>query len=107
MCGREEKKIENVQVVQYADDISIYATILNIAALTKSINDYVPMYVIEFLNEQELAVSPEKSMKSDSFSPDTKEFKHHPKFMINNFHVLLEYHPKMFGVTYDTMYTML
>ena len=93
----------NVQVVQYADDISIYATGNNIDALTKAINDFVPE-VIEFLNDRELKVSPEKSTVT-LFTPDTKEAKIHPDVQINNTKVPLEHFPKLLGVTFDTMFT--
>jgi hypothetical protein len=94
---------KNVQVVQYADDISIYSTGLDINALTEAINKFVPK-VIEFLNERELIVSPEKSTVT-LFTPDTKEYKIHPKVLINNIQVKLEHEPKLLGVTYDTMLT--
>ena len=93
----------NVQIIQYADDISIYATGKDIAELTRAINNYVP-FVIDFLNNRELKVSPEKSTVT-LFTPDTKEAKIHPKVLINNTLVPLEHHPKLLGVTYDTMFT--
>ena len=97
------KPPDNVQIIQYADDISIYATGLNIDALTESINKYVPS-VIDFLNDRELVVSPEKSTVT-LFTPDTKEFKIHPKIMMDDVLVPLEHYPKLLGVTHDTMYT--
>ena len=93
----------NVKIVQYADDISIYVTGLNIDKLTKLINDFVPE-IINFLKDRELIVSPEKSTVT-LFTPDTKEHKLHPNVMINNILVPLEHHPKLLGVTHDTMYT--
>ena len=94
---------KGIQVVQYADDISIYATGLDIDALTEAINAYVPK-VIDFLSERELTVSPEKSTVT-LFTPDTKEYKIHPQVKINNILVKLEHEPKLLGVTYDTMLT--
>jgi len=89
-------------VVQYADDISIYATGKPHAALANAINNYIPE-VLDFLEERELKVSPTKSTVT-LFTPDTKEFKDHPKVVIKNEVVKLELKPKLLGVTFDTMY---
>ncbi len=94
---------KNIVVVQYADDISIYATGKPHAALADAINKYIPE-VLDFLEERELKVSPTKSTVT-LFTPDTKEFKEHPIVVIKNEVVKLELKPKLLGVTFDTMYT--
>ncbi len=55
---------------------------MNIDALTESINKYFPS-VIDFFNDRELVVSPE-TFTVTLFTPDTKEFKVHPKIMIED-----------------------
>ena len=94
---------DNVQVVQYADDISIYATGKPISGLTNAINYYIPS-VIEFLEERELQVSPSKSTVT-LFTPDTREAKIHPLGKMDRNLVPHEPNPKLLGVTFDTMYT--
>ena len=94
---------DNVQVVQYADDISIYATGKPISGLTNAINYYIPS-VIEFLEERELQVSPSKSTVT-LFTPDTREAKIHPQVKMDRNIVPHEPNPKLLGVTFDTMYT--
>ena len=64
------KPPDNVQVIQYADDISIYATGKPIHGLTNAINFYIPS-VLAFLEEHELKVSPTKSVTL--FTPDKKK----------------------------------
>jgi hypothetical protein len=51
---------QGVNIVQYADDISIYSTGTDIPSLTEAINDYSPQ-LLDFLEERDLIVSPEKS----------------------------------------------
>ena len=92
-----------VKLVQYADDISVYATGKNIQALSNGINSYIDR-LVDFLEERELAVSPEKSTVT-LFTPDTKEFKIHPNVQIKNKRVKLDQSPKLLGVTFDTMHT--
>ena len=97
------KPPEGVKVVQYADDISIYATGKDIPALTVAINGYAKR-VSEYLKERELLVSPEKSTVT-LFTPDTKEYKIHPQVQLDGKVVDLCHTPKLLGVTFDTMYT--
>jgi hypothetical protein len=94
---------KNIQVVQYADDISIYATGKPFQNLASAINQYIPK-VLEFLEERELQVSPTKSTVT-LFTPDTKEFKEQPEIKMKDCTVPHEHTPKLLGVTFDTMYT--
>ncbi len=97
------KPPSNIQVVQYADDISIYATGKPFQSLADAINKYIPK-VLEFLEERELQVSPTKSTVT-LFTPDTKEYKEQPEIKMKDVTVPHEHKPKLLGVTFDTMYT--
>ena len=97
------KPPDNIQVVQYADDISIYATGKLIQSLANAINEYIPK-VLEFLEERELQVSPTKSTVT-LFTPDTKEYKEKPEIKMKEVIVPHEHKPKLLGVTFDTMFT--
>jgi hypothetical protein len=92
-----------IKVVQYADDISIYSSGKSITSMSISINNYVNK-VTDFLEERELLVSPEKSTVT-LFTPDSHEAKIHPQIKIKNLLVPLEKHPRLLGVTFDTMHT--
>jgi hypothetical protein len=94
---------DSIKVIQYADDISIYATGKSIVELTQSINVYTPQ-VLTFLKERELKVSPEKSTVT-LFTPDKREANIHPQVKIHDVLVPLEKNPKLLGVTFDTTYT--
>lgn len=94
---------KNVQIIQYADDISIYATGNPINKLSTAINNYVPA-VLKFLEERELQVSPTKSTVT-LFTTDTKEFKVKPVVDMDKVQVPHEHTPKLLGVTFDTMYS--
>ena len=93
---------KGIEIVQYADDISIYASGTNIDALTSQINVYLET-LLNFLEERELLVSPEKSTVT-LFSPDTKDYKIHPQVFLRNQLVRLENKPKLLGVTFDTLH---
>ena len=93
----------NVHVVQYADDISVYCSGTDLAALSRDIQQYATA-LTAFLEERELIVSPEKSTVT-LFTPDTKEANIHPTIIVNNTAVKLEKNPKLLGITFDTIYT--
>jgi len=92
-----------IKLIQYADDISIYATGRNIDILAANITEYAKE-ISSFLAERELLVSPEKSTVT-LFTPDTKEAKIHPNVKLNDQLVPLSRTPKLLGVTFDTMIT--
>ena len=94
---------DGIKIVQYADDISVYASGTNLDLLCNSINIYIKK-VVDFLSERNLIVSPEKSTVT-LFTPDTKEANIHPQVKIDNQLVVLDKYPKLLGVTFDTMYT--
>lgn len=92
---------DGITIIQYADDISIYTSGTNIELMTNRLNTYLNT-LSDFLEERELKVSPEKSTVT-LFSPDTKDYKIHPKIYIRNQLVTLENTPKLLGVTFDSL----
>ena len=58
-----------VDLVMYADDLSAYATGVDVQILCDRLNTYVPI-LLQFFEERDLIVSPEKS--SHPFLPPTK-----------------------------------
>lgn len=94
---------EGIHIIQYADDISVYTSGTNTTTMTEAINNYIKS-VLTFLAERELEVSPSKSSVT-YFTPDTKEALHHPQVMMDNKVVALERHPKLLGITFDSMYS--
>ena len=92
-----------IELVQYADDISVYCSGNDLDAMTKAINEYVPA-LTAYLDDRELLVSPEKSTVT-LFTPSTHEFNVHPKIYVQDKEVELEKTPKLLGVKFDTMYT--
>ena len=65
-----------IQVIQYADDISIYSSGKTITSISISISSYVNK-VTNFLEERELLVSPEQSTVT-LFTPNSHEAKIQP-----------------------------
>ena len=94
---------KGIKLIQYADDISIYATGHNIDELAEAITEYAKE-ISAFLAERELLVSPEKSTVT-LFTPDTKQYQIHPNVKLNDLLVPLSNTPKLLGVTFDTMLT--
>ena len=92
-----------IKLIQYADDISIYAIGRNIDMLATTISEYAKS-ITEYLAERELIVSPEKSTVT-LFTPDTKEVQIHPQVKLNDHLVPLCKTPKLLGVTFDSMLT--
>ena len=92
-----------ISIIQYADDISIYACGKDIQRLSQAITDYVKL-VKAFLDERELKVSAEKSTVT-LFTPSTHEFNVHPDVRIDDEKIRLEKTPKVLGVVFDTMHT--
>ena len=93
---------EDIYIIQYADDISIYTSGVNIQALSIKVNLYLDK-LLDFLDERELLVSPEKSTVT-LFSPDTKEYKIHPQVFLRDKLVPLENKPKLLGVVFDSLH---
>ena len=94
---------DGMKIIQYADDISIYASGLDIDKMTKDITNFAKT-ITNFLKGRELVVSAEKSTVT-LFTPDTKEAKVHPQVQVDGKVVPFEPTPKLLGVTFDTMFT--
>ena len=97
------KPPDGIHVLQYADDISIYCSGLNIDEMAVRITEYMKQ-VTEYLEDRDLMVSPEKSTTT-LFTPSTNKFKSEPAVYIKNEKVKLDRRPKLLGVVFDTMYT--
>ena len=67
---------EGIKIIQYADDVSIYAIGVDIKALSNQINMFINK-VVDYLEEISLMVSPEKSTVT-LFTPDTNQAKIKP-----------------------------
>ena len=74
----------------------------SITMMTQAINLFI-IKVIDYLEERELAVSPEKSTVT-LFTPDTHEVNIHPQVKIKDKLVKLDKTPKLLGLTFDTMH---
>ena len=90
-------------IVQYADDISVYASGTDLEKLSSDIDRYT-VKILDFLRERELEVSPSKSSVT-LFTPDTKEANIIPKVIIDGKPVKLDKNPKLLGVYFDTMHS--
>ena len=67
---------EGIKIIQYADDVSIYAIGVDIKSLSNRINQFITS-VVNYLEERSLQVSPEKSTIT-LFTPDTNQAKYKP-----------------------------
>ena len=93
----------NIKLIQYADDISIYATGPVIGDLCKAINSYTED-VVAYLESRELQLSAEKSTVT-LFTNDNSQFNIAPDIFVKNQKVVLEKEPKILGVYFNTMHT--
>jgi hypothetical protein len=93
----------NISIIQYADDISIYTSGRNIQGMTDIINRYLET-VLEYLEERELLISPEKSTVT-LFTPDRRQGNIHPNVLLYGNQIPLEKTPKLLGVIFDTHLT--
>ena len=92
----------NIQIVQYADDISIFITGRNLKEMELAITEYGKK-IIEFLDSKELLVSPEKSTVT-LFSPDPREYNYSPEVKLNDVIVPVEKNSKVLGLVLDPKY---
>ena len=90
-----------IKLIQYADDISIYAVGRDIKQISKQITDFT-VSVVEFLEERALEISPTKSTVS-LFTPWNKEVNITPPVSIKGTQIKRD--PKILGVTFSTMHT--
>ena len=82
---------DKVNLIQYADAISVYISSTDIKAMSAILTEYAKS-LVSFLNERDLIVSAEKSTVT-LFTPDTIEYKIVPIVKIDNQSVRLEKNP--------------
>ena len=71
-----------LKIIQYADDVSIYASGTNITTLSEKVLNYTKA-ITDYLEERELQISPEKSTVT-LFTADTKEANIHPQVKVKD-----------------------
>ena len=94
---------KGISIIQYADDISVYASGTDLNMLTDKLNQYM-ITLLNYLEERELLVSPEKSTVT-LFTPDRRQGNIHPKIILKDKIIPLEKNPKLLGVIFDTFLT--
>ncbi len=90
-------------LVTYADDVSTLASDPHYAVAVDKLNDFTPR-LTDFFDERGLPVSLEKSTVT-LITPQSAQATVWPQAKMYGKTVPLERHPKILGVTYDTMYT--
>ena len=91
---------ELVKRVCYANDLSVWATGVNIPELDNRINRYLEE-ITAYLKDNSLLSSTPKSSVTLS-STDTHQAKTHQRILIDDSHLLLVQYPKILGVYIDT-----
>ena len=91
-----------IKIIQYADDVSIYASGTDIKLLCSQISYFIN-HLVNYFEERELEISPEKSTIT-LFTPDTHEANIHPIVKIKNKIVKLDQNPKILGIYFDKMH---
>ena len=90
---------EPVKRVCYADDITVWASGVNIPDLEVSINNYLEE-ITAYLKDNSLLISAPKSSVM-LLTPDTHQAKIHPRIFIENSHLPLVKCPRILGVYLD------
>ena len=91
---------EPVKRVCYADDLTVWASGVNIPVLEVSINNYLEE-ITAYLKDNSLLISAPKSSVT-LLIPDTHQAKIHPRIFIENSHLPLVKCPRILGVYLDT-----
>ena len=84
----------------YADDVTVWATGVEIPDMEDSLNSYLEE-ITAYLKEDSLLISAAKSSVT-LFTPDTHQAKTHPKILIEDSQLPLVQCPKILGVHLDT-----
>ena len=90
---------EPVKRVCYADDLTVWASGVNIPDLEVSINNYIEE-ITAYLKDNSLLISAPKSSVT-LLTPDTHQAKIHPKIFMENSHLPLIKCPRILGVYLD------
>ena len=90
---------EPVKRVCYADDLTVWASRVNIPDLEVSINNYLEE-ITAYLKDNSLLISAPKSSVT-LLTPDTHQAKIHPRICIENSHLPLVKCPSILGVYLD------
>ena len=93
----------NTDLSQYADDLNIIATGLDIPTLEANTNSYLAD-LNEYLQANNLHLSVPKC-STTLFTSDNHQSSYHPKIFINNSQLPLNKMPKLLGVSFDTHFT--
>ena len=87
---------EQVKRVFYADDLTVWATGVNIPDLEDSVNSYKGE-IIAYMKDNSLLISAPKSTVM-MFNPDPHQAKTHPRILIEDSQLPLAQCPKILGV---------
>ena len=91
---------EPVKRVCYADNLTVWATGVNISDMEDSLNSYFEE-ITAYLKDNSLLISAPKSSVT-LFTPDTHQAKTHPIILIEDSRLPLVQCPKILGVHMDT-----
>ena len=94
----------SVNLVTYADDITVLASGPSLPPLYDPLNEYLEQ-LHSFLLERSLLISPSKSSVT-LFSSDSHQYNVHPTILLNGTQLPLAQHPKILGVHLDPMLTL-
>ena len=94
---------EPVKRICYADDITVWASGVEISELEHKVNTYVTE-MFRFLQENSLLISAPKSSVT-LFTPDPAQANTHPKIKIADSEIPLVRSPKLLGVYLDTFFS--
>ena len=92
---------EPVKRICYADDITVWASGVEISELEHEVNTYLTE-MSRFLRENSLFISSPKSSVT-LFTPDPAQANTHPKIKIADSEIPLVRSPKLLGVYLDTL----
>ena len=90
---------EPVKRVCYADDLTVWASGVNIPDLEISVNNYLEEMTAYLRDNSLLIFAPKSSVTL--LTPDTHQAKTHPRIFIGNSHLPLVKYPRIMGVYLD------
>ena len=102
-CVQLPRRQELVKRICYADDITVWASGVEISELEHKVNTYLTE-MSRFLRENSLLISAPKSSVT-LFTPDPAQANTHPKINIADSEIPLVRSPKLLGVYLDTFFS--